>query len=79
MAAANNISILATGGRHGYTSTLGDLQGGLAVDLSQLDTIEIDSSAKTLTAGPGVKVDAVMDPVYEAGFLIRKFRKHYTK
>ncbi|KAL4797947.1 FAD-binding domain-containing protein [Aspergillus venezuelensis] len=65
---AHNISFLATGGRHGFGATLGRLQDGLAIDLSPLDFVTIDSSRDTLTVGPGVRLRDIFDPVYEAGY-----------
>ncbi|KAF7539872.1 hypothetical protein G7054_g1801 [Neopestalotiopsis clavispora] len=71
LATSHNVSFLATGGRHGYTHTIGDLHDGLAIDLTQLDHIVVDSDAQTLTVGPGVRVEAIMDPVYDAGFFLQ--------
>ncbi|RDW91774.1 hypothetical protein BP5796_01168 [Coleophoma crateriformis] len=68
LARANDISFLATGGRHGYTTTLGELQGGLEIDLGQFDTVEVDTSAKTVTLGGAVQIGQVLDPLYNAGF-----------
>ncbi|KAL4968647.1 FAD-binding oxidoreductase [Aspergillus stella-maris] len=68
IATAANISILATGGRHGYGGTLGMMQGGLALDLSELDNLVIDTEAQTLTVGPGIRFSDIFGPVYEAGF-----------
>lgn len=48
------------------------MQGGLAIDLSLLDTIAVDKSAGTLTIGPGVRFREIFEPVYEAGFQIRE-------
>ncbi|RDW79379.1 hypothetical protein BP6252_04017 [Coleophoma cylindrospora] len=68
LARAHDISFLATGGRHGYTTTLGELQGGLEIDLGQFDTIDVDTSAKTVTLGGAVQIGQVLDPLYNAGF-----------
>ncbi|KAI2776005.1 hypothetical protein F4815DRAFT_503774 [Daldinia loculata] len=56
------------GGRHGYGTTPGKLQGGLAIDLSQLKAIEVDKAAGTVTVGAGVRIGDAMRPVYEAGY-----------
>ncbi|KAI5918413.1 hypothetical protein F4810DRAFT_576182 [Camillea tinctor] len=71
LARSNDIPFLATGGRHGYTTTIGDLHDGLAIDLSNLNSYSIDSDAGTLTAGAGVRVNTIMDPVYEAGYFLQ--------
>ncbi|KAI0101072.1 FAD-binding domain-containing protein [Daldinia grandis] len=68
VARAANIPFLATGGRHGYGTTLGKLQGGLAIDLSQLKSVKVDKAAGTVTVGAGVRIDDAMRPVYEAGY-----------
>ncbi|KAL4783258.1 hypothetical protein BJX76DRAFT_259533 [Aspergillus varians] len=68
LAARYNISFLATGARHGYGNTLGNLQNGLALDLSLLDTLTVDADAETVTVGPGVKIGDIYEPVFAAGF-----------
>lgn len=75
VATQHNISFLATGGRHSYTTTIQALHNGLEVDLSQLDTVKVDAAAQTLTVGPGVRVGDIFDPLYDAGLEIRKFSK----
>lgn len=71
---ANNVPFLATGGRHGYTTTLGELDNGLAIDLGTFDKIEIDSSNAKMTIGGGVRASQIYTPLYEAGFMIGKSR-----
>ncbi|KAI5917507.1 hypothetical protein F4810DRAFT_717655 [Camillea tinctor] len=43
-------------------------QNGLAIDLSQLDSVDIDQDVETLTVGGGGRVSQIFDPVYNAGF-----------
>jgi hypothetical protein len=69
---SQNISFLATGGRHGYTTTYKDLRDGLAIDLSRLNTLDINATAGTLTVGPGVTIGEVIGPLFDAGFDIRE-------
>ena len=69
----HNIPFLATGARHGYSPTLGKLKGGLALDLSQLNTVDIDQTAGMLTIGGGPSLGQLLDPVDEAGYEIRRF------
>ncbi|KAI5854497.1 hypothetical protein GGS23DRAFT_608303 [Durotheca rogersii] len=71
LATSRNIPFLASGGRHGYTTTLGDLQNGLAIDLSQLKRLELNTTAQTITVGAGITIGEVFDPLYEAGFEIQ--------
>ncbi|CEN60633.1 hypothetical protein ASPCAL03069 [Aspergillus calidoustus] len=42
------------------------MQGGLALDLSPLNSIVVDADAGTVTVGPGVPSADVVDPVFEA-------------
>ncbi|KAH7383958.1 hypothetical protein BKA66DRAFT_463175 [Pyrenochaeta sp. MPI-SDFR-AT-0127] len=70
-ATGNNISFLATGGRHGYTTTYKNLQNGLAIDLSRLDTLEVNATSGTLTVGPGVTIGEVIQPLFDAGLTIQ--------
>ncbi|KAL8880299.1 MAG: hypothetical protein Q9198_002268, partial [Flavoplaca austrocitrina] len=65
------IPFLATGGRHGYTTTLRDLQGGLAIDLSQLNSYSIDRAAGTLTVGGATTLGDFQDALYETGYMIQ--------
>ncbi|KAK9777226.1 putative FAD-binding PCMH-type domain-containing protein [Seiridium cardinale] len=71
LARQHDISFLATGGRHGYSTTLGEMQDGLAIDLTMLNTVIIDEDAAQLTIGPGVRFRDIFGPVYEAGFEIQ--------
>lgn len=73
LATSHSIPFLVRGAGHSYTTTIGDMQDGLDVDLSQLKSLELDAEAGTVTIGPGVTMAEVFDPLYEAGFEIRKF------
>ncbi|OTA97950.1 hypothetical protein M434DRAFT_391560 [Hypoxylon sp. CO27-5] len=68
VAKASNIPFLATGGRHGYGTTLGKLNGGLAIDLTQINTVDVDKVAGTVTVGAGTKLGDITGPIEEAGF-----------
>ncbi|XXG99711.1 acyl-CoA thioesterase [Hypoxylon texense] len=70
LAGSHRVPFLATGGRHGYTTTLGNIQSGLEIDLSQLNIVVIDLESATMTIGGGATFADVMDPVHEAGFEI---------
>ncbi|TQN68681.1 FAD-linked oxidoreductase azaG, partial [Colletotrichum shisoi] len=61
-------------GRHGYTTTIGDLDNGLAVDLSLLNDIKINKGQKTLTVGPGVKVNEILDRIFPANMASAFFK-----
>ncbi|KAK4180906.1 6-hydroxy-D-nicotine oxidase [Triangularia setosa] len=62
-----NVSILATGGGHGYTWSLGRHQAGIDVDLSNFSTIKIDSAANTMTVGGSVRSQQVAKALQAAG------------
>ncbi|KAH6699674.1 hypothetical protein BKA61DRAFT_636758 [Leptodontidium sp. MPI-SDFR-AT-0119] len=66
-----NLPFLGIGGRHSSTVTLGDLQEGLAIDLSKLNSVQVDAENGTLTIRGGVRFGDITDPVYEAGYQMR--------
>ncbi|KAI1334906.1 hypothetical protein F5Y15DRAFT_399674 [Xylariaceae sp. FL0016] len=68
IATANGIPFLATGARHGYTTTLGRLNQGLAIDLSLFNAVHIDDSTGIMTVGGGVRMVQIYGPVYDAGY-----------
>ncbi|KEY67090.1 hypothetical protein S7711_07065 [Stachybotrys chartarum IBT 7711] len=68
LARQNRVDFLATGGRHGYVTGFGRLQNGLAIDLSNFASVEVDEAAATLTVGGGVRARDVTGPVSQAGF-----------
>ncbi|KAK4151598.1 hypothetical protein C8A00DRAFT_35746 [Chaetomidium leptoderma] len=63
----NNVSLLATGGGHGYTWSLNKLHGAIDLDLSNFNTIAIDNAANTMTIGGSVRSDNVTRALYAAG------------
>ncbi|KIA75781.1 hypothetical protein HK57_00395 [Aspergillus ustus] len=71
LARMHNIPFLTRGAGHGYSVTLAEFQDGVALDLSLWKSIQIDAAAETLTIGPGVTINDVLDPLYEAGFQIQ--------
>ncbi|KAK1778306.1 hypothetical protein QBC45DRAFT_328750 [Copromyces sp. CBS 386.78] len=71
MAKEHNIPFLATGGRHGYGTTLGNCQEGLAIDLSHFKDVKLDKQKETVTIGPGVVFADVFPVVHDAGFQIQ--------
>lgn len=73
-AAQNKVSFLATGGGHGYSTTLSGVKDALNVDLSNFKKVAIDASANTMTIGAATIFADVYDPLYAAGKQIRKFQ-----
>ncbi|KAL8645999.1 MAG: hypothetical protein Q9226_007051, partial [Calogaya cf. arnoldii] len=70
-ASAVRIPFLATGGGHGFATTLGRLHNGLKIDLSAFKQISIDKAAGRMTVGGSVLIGDVIEPLYNAGKEIR--------
>lgn len=68
---AANIPFFATGCRHGYGTTLGKMEDGLAIDLSRLGSVEVDRSSSAVTIGGSTKIRDVLKSVFAAGYQIR--------
>ena len=68
-----NFPFLGTGGRHSSASTLGNINHGLSIDLSKLNSVEVDAEAGTLTIGGGTRFGQITQPVYEAGYQMRQY------
>ncbi|EED21270.1 conserved hypothetical protein [Talaromyces stipitatus ATCC 10500] len=62
---------LTRGGGHGYAASLGAFKEGVSLDLSHWKSIQVNSSALTMTVGPGVIYNDIFDPLYDAGFLMQ--------
>ncbi|ORY59541.1 uncharacterized protein BCR38DRAFT_460248 [Pseudomassariella vexata] len=56
-------------GYKNYVTTLGDIHDGLAIDLSQFNSI--DTTAETVAVGAGVKIDDIIGHIYSAGILLQ--------
>ncbi|KAJ4287778.1 hypothetical protein N0V90_012482 [Kalmusia sp. IMI 367209] len=68
IAAQNNISYLATGGGHGFPTTLGRLNDGISIDLSNFKTINLDKTKSTVKVGGGAIFANLVDVVINAGY-----------
>ena len=77
-ATKNKVPLLATGGGHGYSTTLSGLHNALDVDLSNFQKIEVDASTNTMVVGAGSKFHDMFDPLYAAGKMMRKFPTYST-
>jgi FAD/FMN-containing dehydrogenase len=71
-AARNNVSFMATGGGHGYSTTLSGVQDALDVDLSNFKGVSVDALANTMTIGGATIFADIYDPLYHAGKQIRE-------
>ncbi|KAI3322751.1 Glucooligosaccharide oxidase [Xylariaceae sp. AK1471] len=65
-----NLPLLATGGRHAVSKTLGEVDEGIEIDLSALNSVSVDAKAGTLTVGGGTRFKQIYDPVYDAGYIM---------
>ncbi|TGO20463.1 hypothetical protein BPAE_0294g00090 [Botrytis paeoniae] len=66
-ASTNKLPFLATGGGHGYTTTLGSLQNGLVLDMGNFKTMELNSTTNMLTIGGSIKSSDVTPMIQAAG------------
>ncbi|KAI0430782.1 hypothetical protein F5Y09DRAFT_355762 [Xylaria sp. FL1042] len=71
LASLYELPFLTRGAGHGYSIALSDFQNGLALDLSQWKSIEINEAAETVTIGPGVTISEIFEPLHDAGFQIQ--------
>ena len=62
-----------TVGNHGYSTTFGTLDEGLAIDLRNLNSVIVNAAANTMIIGGGTIFNQVFDPLYNAGKEIREF------
>jgi FAD/FMN-containing dehydrogenase len=68
----NSISFLATGGGHGYSTSLGRLTSGIDLDLSTFKTIQVDAAAQTMTIGGAAGSHQVASALQQAGMEISR-------
>ena len=62
-----------TGGGHGYSGSLGSLQNGLEIDMSNFKDVAVDPTKDLMTLGAGVRFRDFLSQLYAAGKAIRKF------
>lgn len=74
-ATKNSVPFLATGGGHGYTTSLSGVKGALNIDLSKFRKVVVDASANTMTIGAATIFADMLDPLYAAGKQMRKFQR----
>ena len=72
VATANNISFMATGGGHGYTTTYQAMKDGISIQMSTFNSVSVNAGNNTMTIGGGVRFRDTFDPLYNAGKEIRK-------
>ncbi|KAK4244339.1 hypothetical protein C7999DRAFT_17393 [Corynascus novoguineensis] len=66
-ASKNKVPFLATGGGHGYTWTLGELENAIQLDLGHFQTIDINTDANTMTIGGAVRIGNVTEQLHAVG------------
>ncbi|KAL9025463.1 MAG: hypothetical protein Q9196_005720 [Gyalolechia fulgens] len=62
----SSIPFLSTGGGHGFAISLGQLNDGIEIDLSNFNNVSIDVKANTLTIGGAVRIRDVLGPLGQA-------------
>lgn len=71
-ASANRVPFMATGGGHGYSTTLSTVENALDIDLSNFKSVAVDAAANTVTIGGATTFRQIYDPLYNAGKQIRE-------
>ena len=71
-ASKNKVPFLATGGGHGYTTSLSRLRDALNIDMSNFRKANVDAAASTMTIGAATIFADMYDPLYAAGKQMRK-------
>ncbi|KAH7320279.1 hypothetical protein B0I35DRAFT_431078 [Stachybotrys elegans] len=66
-ASTNDVPFLATGGGHGYSSTLGGLEEGISIDMGYFDEITVNTASNTMTTGGAVKTADIVDALHAVG------------
>ncbi|KAF5846305.1 hypothetical protein GGP41_003702 [Bipolaris sorokiniana] len=66
-ATKKNVPFLATGGGHGYSTSLSGVKGALNIDLSKFRNVAVNASANTMTVGAATIFADMLDPLYAAG------------
>lgn len=61
------LPFLATNHRHGVTTVMEKLQGGVQIDVSGLQTMQLDGQSNAVTLGGGVYTEEVINYMYEHG------------
>ncbi|KAI9699566.1 MAG: hypothetical protein M1820_007064 [Bogoriella megaspora] len=62
-AANSSTPFLTTGGGHGFATTLGRLQHGIELDMSNFNTVNVDADANTMTIGGAARFRDVLGPL----------------
>ena len=71
IAVANNISFLATNGGHGAGVGYGSVSG-IDINLELLNSVTVDVAKNEMTIGAGVKIEDIIQPLYDAGKAVRE-------
>ncbi|KAI9725824.1 MAG: hypothetical protein M1828_002453 [Chrysothrix sp. TS-e1954] len=66
-ASQNQIPFLATGGGHGYISTIDSVQDGIDLDLGNFKEVSVNASANLLTVGGAAKFGSVVEALQVLG------------
>ena len=67
MCSRYSVPFLATGGGHGFSTTLGGIQDGIEVDLSFFRNVTVDKDSSTMTIGGATLFRDTFEPLSAAG------------
>ena len=65
----NNVPIRPRGGRHALEVNLSQVNGGLVIDVSNLNTIRLNKTKRTVVVGTGNRVGRIVNALGRQGFI----------
>ncbi len=68
----NDLRFFATGGGHGSEPGFATVKNAVNIDLSNFRQNDLDTTANTLTIGPGIAFGDFEENLYNAGKLMRE-------
>ena len=75
----NEVPILATGGGHGYSVSIGGVNDALDINLGNFANVSVDAFSNTMTVGGATIFRDVYDPLYSVGKQIRRSQRQTSR
>lgn len=66
---------MTTGGAHGFPTTLGLVECGIELDMSNFNKVVVDAQANKLTIGGGVRFGDILGPMAQAKKEMREYSR----
>jgi FAD/FMN-containing dehydrogenase len=66
----NNVGIRARSGRHSYQGYSSLVKDGLLIDVSEMDTVAVDSAEQKATIGAGIDMLHLTEKLADSGFIL---------